>query len=63
MASFSALPSLLPPTAEQRVRLSANERLKEYNEEQRNEFENYVEEERDGKTWMQMRNFVSCCEG
>nr|B9TQX3.1 RecName: Full=Unique cartilage matrix-associated protein; Contains: RecName: Full=Unique cartilage matrix-associated protein C-terminal fragment; Short=Ucma-C; AltName: Full=Gla-rich protein; Short=GRP; Flags: Precursor [Dicentrarchus labrax]ABX09788.1 Gla-rich protein [Dicentrarchus labrax] len=33
--------------AEQRVRLSANERRREYNEEQRNEFENYVEEERD----------------
>ncbi|KAL0962846.1 hypothetical protein UPYG_G00346260 [Umbra pygmaea] len=33
--------------AEQRVRLSADERRKEYYEEQRSEFENYVEEERD----------------
>ncbi|XP_062299961.1 upper zone of growth plate and cartilage matrix associated a [Scomber scombrus] len=33
--------------AEQRVRMSNNERRREYNEEQRNEFENYVEEERD----------------
>uniref|UniRef100_UPI0037E82722 upper zone of growth plate and cartilage matrix associated a n=1 Tax=Semicossyphus pulcher TaxID=241346 RepID=UPI0037E82722 len=33
--------------AEQRVRLTANERRREYNEEQRDEFENYVEEERD----------------
>ncbi|XP_071369150.1 upper zone of growth plate and cartilage matrix associated a [Centroberyx affinis] len=33
--------------AEQRVRLSADERRREYNEEQRDEFENYVEEERD----------------
>uniref|UniRef100_UPI003AAFC410 unique cartilage matrix-associated protein-like n=1 Tax=Centroberyx gerrardi TaxID=166262 RepID=UPI003AAFC410 len=32
---------------EQRVRLSADERRREYNEEQRDEFENYVEEERD----------------
>ncbi|XP_041637081.1 upper zone of growth plate and cartilage matrix associated a [Cheilinus undulatus] len=33
--------------AEQRVRLAANERRREYNEEQRDEYENYVEEERD----------------
>ncbi|XP_036374413.1 unique cartilage matrix-associated protein [Megalops cyprinoides] len=33
--------------AEQRVRLAADERRREYYEEQRNEFENYVEEERD----------------
>ncbi|KAM6985442.1 upper zone of growth plate and cartilage matrix associated a [Aplochiton taeniatus] len=33
--------------AEQRVRMAANERRKEYYEEQRSEFENYVEEERD----------------
>ncbi|XP_056133867.1 LOW QUALITY PROTEIN: upper zone of growth plate and cartilage matrix associated a [Lampris incognitus] len=33
--------------AEQRVRLAGDERRREYNEEQRNEFENYVEEERD----------------
>lgn len=32
-----------------------NERRREYNEEQRDEYENYVEEERDGKTWMQLR--------
>lgn len=37
-------------TAEQRDRLSANERRREYNEEQRNEYENYAEEERDGET-------------
>ncbi|KAJ8006817.1 hypothetical protein DPEC_G00111160 [Dallia pectoralis] len=33
--------------AEQRVRQSADERRREYNEEQRDEFENYVEEVRD----------------
>ncbi|XP_076578374.1 upper zone of growth plate and cartilage matrix associated a isoform X2 [Chaetodon auriga] len=33
--------------AEQRVRLSADERRREYNEEQRNEYENYAEEDRD----------------
>ncbi|XP_040199342.1 unique cartilage matrix-associated protein [Rana temporaria] len=33
--------------AENRVRLSADERRREYYEEQRNEFENYVEEEQD----------------
>lgn len=38
--------------AEQRVRLSTNERRREYNEERRNEYENYLEEDRDGKTWM-----------
>ncbi|KAF7701905.1 unique cartilage matrix-associated protein [Silurus meridionalis] len=31
--------------AEQRQRLAADERKREYNEEQRNEFENYAEEE------------------
>lgn len=36
------------------MRLSADERRREYNEERRNEYENYVEEERDGKTWMQL---------
>ncbi|XP_042155912.1 unique cartilage matrix-associated protein-like [Oncorhynchus tshawytscha] len=35
-----------PSVAEQRLRLSADER-REYYDEQRNEFENYVEEERD----------------
>ncbi|CDQ75453.1 unnamed protein product [Oncorhynchus mykiss] len=47
---LTLLPSLfpLPPSvAEQRVRLSADERRREYYDEQRNEFENYVEEERD----------------
>ncbi|XP_030576398.1 upper zone of growth plate and cartilage matrix associated a [Archocentrus centrarchus] len=33
--------------AEQRVKMAANERRREYNEEQRNEYENYVEEDRD----------------
>ncbi|XP_036977953.1 upper zone of growth plate and cartilage matrix associated a [Acanthopagrus latus] len=33
--------------AEQRVRIAANERWREYNEEQRNERENYAEEARD----------------
>ena len=33
--------------AEQRVRLAADEHRREYKEEQRNEYENYVEEERD----------------
>ncbi|XP_023120657.2 upper zone of growth plate and cartilage matrix associated a [Amphiprion ocellaris] len=33
--------------AEQRVKIAASERRREYNEEQRNEYENYVEEDRD----------------
>ncbi|XP_037551664.1 upper zone of growth plate and cartilage matrix associated a [Nematolebias whitei] len=33
--------------AEQRVKRAASERRREYNEEQRNEYENYVEEDRD----------------
>ncbi|KAM6896224.1 upper zone of growth plate and cartilage matrix associated a [Lycodopsis pacificus] len=33
--------------AEQRVRLSVNERRREYNEEQRDEYDNYIKEERD----------------
>ncbi|XP_030296106.1 putative cartilage matrix-associated protein [Sparus aurata] len=33
--------------AEQRVKIAANERWREYNEEQRNEHENYAEEARD----------------
>ncbi|XP_063316552.1 upper zone of growth plate and cartilage matrix associated a [Pelmatolapia mariae] len=33
--------------AEQRVKMAADERRREYNEEQRNEYENYVEEDRD----------------
>nr|XP_020457149.1 unique cartilage matrix-associated protein [Monopterus albus] len=33
--------------AEQRVKISASEWRREYNEEQRNEYENYVEEDRD----------------
>ncbi|XP_037315560.1 upper zone of growth plate and cartilage matrix associated a [Pungitius pungitius] len=33
--------------AEQRVRLSVNERRREYSEEQRDEYDNYVKEERD----------------
>lgn len=53
-----SFPFLLPP-AEQRVRLAVNERRREYNEEQRDEYENYVEEERDGKTWME-HNINSC---
>lgn len=51
--------SLHLPAAEQRVRLSANERRREYNEEQRNEYEHYLEEDRDGKTWMFSLGFVS----
>uniref|UniRef100_A0A3Q4HL89 Unique cartilage matrix-associated protein n=1 Tax=Neolamprologus brichardi TaxID=32507 RepID=A0A3Q4HL89_NEOBR len=35
--------------AEQRVKRAADERRREYNEEQRNEYENYVEEDRDEK--------------
>lgn len=53
-----ALLSLLLSAAEQRVRLSANERRREYNEEQRNEYENYVEEERDGKTRFRVNAFL-----
>ncbi|KAK2883234.1 upper zone of growth plate and cartilage matrix associated a [Channa argus] len=36
--------------AEQRLRISASERRREYNEEQRNKYENYVEEDRDEQT-------------
>lgn len=46
-------------TAEQRVRLAANERKREYNEEQRNEYENYVEEDRDGEKWT--HGFITVC--
>uniref|UniRef100_A0A3Q3WVN3 Unique cartilage matrix-associated protein n=1 Tax=Mola mola TaxID=94237 RepID=A0A3Q3WVN3_MOLML len=35
------------PQAEQRVKLSLSERRREYDEEQRNDSENYVEERRD----------------
>lgn len=34
--------------------MAADERRREYNEEQRNEYENYVEEDRDGKTWINL---------
>lgn len=34
--------------------MAADERRREYNEEQRNEYENYVEEDRDGKTWIHL---------
>uniref|UniRef100_A0A3Q1FII6 Unique cartilage matrix-associated protein n=1 Tax=Acanthochromis polyacanthus TaxID=80966 RepID=A0A3Q1FII6_9TELE len=33
--------------SEQRVKIAASERRREYNEEQRNEYENYAEEDRD----------------
>ncbi|XP_071358627.1 upper zone of growth plate and cartilage matrix associated a [Trachinotus anak] len=33
--------------AEQRVKIAASERRREYNEEQRSEYENYAEEDRD----------------
>ncbi|XP_023278789.1 unique cartilage matrix-associated protein [Seriola lalandi dorsalis] len=33
--------------AEQRVKIAASEHRREYNEEQRNEYENYAEEDRD----------------
>jgi len=35
--------------AEQRQRLAADKRRREYHEEQRNQFENYAEEESDGE--------------
>uniref|UniRef100_A0A3B4UP49 Unique cartilage matrix-associated protein n=1 Tax=Seriola dumerili TaxID=41447 RepID=A0A3B4UP49_SERDU len=38
---------LLLSTAEQRVKIAASEHRREYNEEQRNEYENYAEEDRD----------------
>lgn len=38
------------PAAEQQVQLAATERRREDYEEQRNEYENHVEEVRDGKT-------------
>lgn len=36
--------------AEQRQRLAADERRREYHEEQRNKYENYAEEENDGES-------------
>lgn len=51
------LPLIFPP-AEQRVKLSLSERRREYDEEQRNDYENYVEERRDGKTWMQLTDLA-----
>lgn len=41
-------PVPLPP-AEQRLSLAADERKREFHEEKRQEFENYAEEERDGR--------------
>lgn len=54
MDDFSTFLSLLLSPAEQRVKIAANERWREYNEDQRNEHENYAEEARDGKTCMQL---------
>ena len=42
------LPS--PPPVENRQKLRAEELRREYHEEQRNEFENFVEEQDDGKS-------------
>lgn len=38
--------------------LAADEQRREYYEEQRNEFENFVEEERDGKSTAEVREPV-----
>lgn len=39
-----------PPPVENRQKLRADELQREYHEEQRNEFENFVEEQNDGKS-------------
>ena len=39
-----------PPPAEKRLKLQADELWREHHEEQRNEFENFVEEQNDGKS-------------
>lgn len=36
------------------MKLAATEQRREYNEEQRNEYENYAEEDRDGELWTQL---------
>lgn len=41
---------IFPPPAENRQKLRADELRREYHEEQRNEFENFVEEQNDGKS-------------
>ena len=38
------------PSVENRQKLRADELRREYHEEQRNEFENFVEEQNDGKS-------------
>lgn len=47
---LGAMLTSYPSTAENRQKLRADELRKEYHEEQRNEFENFVEEQNDGKS-------------
>lgn len=49
---YSTVPSCVC-AAEQRVWRLNSERTREYHEEQRDEFESYAEEERDGKLCLQ----------
>lgn len=46
------------PAAELSFRIAENERRKAYNAEQRSEFENYVEEERDGECARKLLSIV-----
>ena len=47
---LGAILTSCPFTAEDRQKLRADELRREYHEEQRNEFENFVEEQNDGKS-------------
>lgn len=49
LSNSTATPALPLPPAEQRMSLAADERKREFHEEKRQEFENYAEEERDGR--------------
>lgn len=49
LSSSTETPTLPLPPAEQRMSLAADERKREFHEEKRQEFENYAEEERDGR--------------
>lgn len=50
------LPLIFPP-AEQTAKPSLSDRRRDNSEEQRNKYDNSVEERRDGKTWMQPTDF------
>lgn len=49
LSNSTATAALPLPPAEQRMSLAADKRKREFHEEKRQEFENYAEEERDGR--------------